>query len=130
VAYKNERSEKQMVNKKMKVDKISAFFRALLCTLILSSCITLLISGITIADKSTRAIVSSGESPAIDLKVDKNIATIDFLGGKYNVDFSFLESIKKDASPIAVFVPVEYRFSAIGMRKLPEIISDFINKYI
>ena len=119
-----------MINKKIKNDKISAFFRALLCTLILSSCIITLISGITVADKSTRAIVSSGASPAIDLKLDNNIATLDFLGKKVNIDFSFLESIKKAAAPIAVFVPVEYRFSAIGICTLPEIVSSFIKKYL
>lgn len=119
-----------MINRKMKTARISAFFRALLCTLILSSCIIALISGITIADKSTRAIVSSGASPAIDLKVADNIATLDFLGKKYHIDFSFLESIKKATAPIAVFVPIEYRFSAIGICKLPELVSSFIKKYI
>ena len=118
-----------MKNKERTI-KIKAFLRAFLITIIFSTCVIAFLSGIVIADQNTRALINSQTTPAIDVKMNNDLLTIDFLGKKLQLDFSFTENVKKITEPIAVLIPVEYRLSGIGIYKLPDMISNFIKEYI
>jgi hypothetical protein len=94
------------------------FFRSFALSLLIGLCPLVLLFGIAVADKNTRAVSLETVPPAIAAERDDDILTFTVFGRETSVNLGFLRYLNPVKDKLMPFIPPEVRLALSGAEGL------------
>ena len=104
--------------RKQKNSAWERFFRSFALSLLIGLCPLVLLFGIAVADKNTRAASLDTVPPAIAAQRDEDVFTFTVFGREASVNLGFLKFLKPVKDKLLPFIPPEVRLALSGIQEL------------